>query len=40
MALAMGHSDKTHSAHYVTATEETTAELFDRILGSADATDL
>ena len=34
MALAMGHSDKTHSAHYVTATEETTAELFERILGA------
>ena len=34
MALAMGHSYKTHSAHYVTATEETTAELFERILGA------
>ena len=32
MALAMGHSDKTHSAHYVTAAEESTAELFERIL--------
>ncbi|WP_156486133.1 hypothetical protein [Prochlorococcus sp. MIT 1306] len=33
MALAMGHSDKTHSAHYVTASEESTAELFERLLG-------
>ena len=34
MALAMGHSDKTHSAHYVTASEESTAELFERLLGA------
>ncbi|WP_415409675.1 hypothetical protein ACLM45_12980 [Synechococcus sp. A10-1-5-9] len=38
MALAMGHSDKTHSAHYVTASEESTAELFERLLGATDAT--
>ena len=37
MALAMGHSDKTHSAHYVTASEESTAELFERLLGATDA---
>lgn len=34
VAMAMGHSDKTHSEHYVTATEETTAEVYERILGA------
>lgn len=34
VAMAMGHSEKTHSEHYVTATEETTAEVFERILNS------
>ena len=32
MALAMGHSDNTHSAHDMTATEKSTAELFERLL--------
>ena len=32
MALAMGHSDNTHSAHDMTASEESTAELFERLL--------
>ena len=35
VARAMGHSEKTHSAHYVTATEETTTEVFERILNSS-----
>jgi len=35
VAMAMGHSELTHSAHYVTATTETTSEVFERILGSS-----
>ena len=33
VAMAMGHSELTHSKHYVTATTETTSEVFERILG-------
>ncbi|KZR93097.1 hypothetical protein MITS9509_00974 [Synechococcus sp. MIT S9509] len=33
VALAMGHSDKTHSDHYVTAEEGSTSLIFDEILG-------
>ena len=33
MAMAMGHSELTHSTHYVTAKPESTSELFERILG-------
>lgn len=35
VAMAMGHSELTHSSHYVTATTETTAQVFDRILGAS-----
>ena len=33
MAMAMGHSELTHSTHYVTAKPESTSELFERMLG-------
>ena len=35
VAMAMGHSELTHSTHYVTATTETTSEVFERILGDS-----
>ncbi|CAI8332428.1 MAG: Uncharacterised protein [Synechococcus sp. MIT S9220] len=35
VAMAMGHSELTHSTHYVTATTETTSEVFERILGES-----
>ena len=33
MAMAMGHSELTHSTHYVTEKPESTSELFERMLG-------
>ena len=35
VAMAMGHSELTHSAYYVTATTETTTEVYERILGAS-----
>jgi len=33
MALAMGHSTKSHSAYYETTSEQSTEELFEWLLG-------
>ena len=33
VAMAMDHSELTHSTHYVTGTVEATSEVFERIFG-------
>ena len=33
VAMAMDHSELTHSTHYVTSTKEATSKVFERIFG-------